>query len=1014
MVFEARRSVTRAAIEEMLKHSSNRQVLFLLDYVEQQTHFDEVVDFLAEVNDESDALRTGFIATSRSAFYLSRLSHRGRHVRVDLSPVLGTDAAEWMQNYRSACVTWILRAGDLHENQSCVYACRGNPVLAAFMLFLHRNGHDSALEELLRDGDFSVWIARRVHASFGDRPTDLLTVKRWLALHLPLFPMAEQTRTIAFQDEEAKIYFDRLRIDGWVEREPEGDWRTLHDVFADQILIDYTATAGLPLLEELIEKSEKLLVAGSLLTSLQRVSGHDRFPSPHWVSLIATRLANNPAPWQSVRSELLKSSLLGVWDIVRLLNEQPAFWEGAESDVTFQLALAQRCKELIRDESRWNIDAKGILAEWLARSTVYGFATAFTAAMGLRLDSQKFGAGAMRWLISHHDDAWSQYVLSEWCRIGLPLAEIRPHLSLWLKRFAPHLLASFPIGAWLDAKGDLEVVREPIRRWLEKHELEAEAEFVYTAWLNAKGELEVVREPIKRWLEKHELAAEAEFLYKAWLDAKGELEVVRPSIRRWLEKHELEAEAEFVYEAWLDAKGELEVAREPIRHWLEKHELEAKAKFVYTAWLNAKGELELVRDPIKRWLEKHELEAETEFLYKAWLDAKGELEGVRPSIRRWLEKHELEAKAGFVYEAWLERKGELEIVRQPIRCWLEKHELEAEAGFVYEAWLNAKGELEVVRDPIKRWLEKHELDAEAEFLYKPWLDAKGELEIVRQPIRRWLEKHELEASAGFVYEAWLNATGELEVVRQPIRRWLEKHQLDASASHVYKAWLDAQGELEVVRGALQRVCAWVVEHPTDISACELIGVIETQNDLPEPVVRAILTWCRTFPKHEEVLWRLTQLGRNLFAVGAAEDVVETSENVLAAVFSAGQEADVVTRGQVTTLISYLIDLSQTVANSLRERVNTMFIRWLSNPLSYGRHPKPHRNIQRVSFLETLVTLLETGGLDTQRDRSSLRKALEWVDEWDNKWKYRSLPFFLYLHQKHPEIGVWDIIRIVDP
>jgi hypothetical protein len=170
-----------------------------------------------------------------------------------------------------------------------------------------------------------------------------------------------------------------------------------------------------------------------------------------------------------------------------------------------------------------------------------------------------------------------------------------------------------------------------------------------------------------------------------------------------------------------------------------------------------------------------------------------------------------------------------------------------------------------------------------------------------------------------------------------------------------------------------------------------------------------LEWCRTFPQHEDALWRLTQLGTNLLLVGIEGDVVLTAETVLADLLAPTSRPKNVTRGLITTLFSYLIESSQMQMGSLRERVDLIFLKWLKHPQSFGNDPKAHRTVQRITFLKRLSALITGGALDL-KDIEALRRFIRWLDTWEMERKQLARPVLSELKAEYPANELWDTIR----
>ncbi|MFB3895554.1 MAG: hypothetical protein ACE14V_04550, partial [bacterium] len=237
--------------------------------------------------------------------------------------------------------------------------------------------------------------------------------------------------------------------------------------------------------------------------------------------------------------------------------------------------------------------------------------------------------------------------------------------------------------------------------------------------------------------------------------------------------------------------------------------------------------------------------------------------------------------------------------------------------------------------------------------------------------------------------------------------WLVEHQTALEAQFVYNAWLDAKGNRDVVWNAL---LGWLAIYKTNESAGFITKYVAKQPDIPISTIKDILVWCCTFPRNEDILWRLTQLRKNLLVVEVEEEVLTTSEIILVNLLLPSSELDSITRGQITTLISYLVTLSNKNTSLIRERVDVLFIQWFKHPLSFGTDPLPHLNIQRKDFVLRFQEFVIIGILDINKDRDALRKFMIWLNAWDIKWKQRALPIIKNLKSRYPETELWDLVQ----
>jgi len=244
-------------------------------------------------------------------------------------------------------------------------------------------------------------------------------------------------------------------------------------------------------------------------------------------------------------------------------------------------------------------------------------------------------------------------------------------------------------------------------------------------------------------------------------------------------------------------------------------------------------------------------------------------------------------------------------------------------------------------------------------------------------------------------------------VRDSIAAWLEVYGTALEADFVCTAWLEAKGEFSLVQLPAMN---WLRLYSDRAEAVYITKFLAKQRDIALDTVADILTWCCTFPTHEDAIWRLTQLRWHLLKPEIAEKVILTCEAVLRPLILGDIPLKPVTRGQTTTLFSYLIGARGLRADSLRPRVDALLLAWLRHPLSFGPYPLPHTAVQRTAYVQRIVDLLGSGDLSPTRDRQHLEKFLQWVDNWDSERKLQLLSIFNLLQRRYPETDLWDIVE----
>jgi hypothetical protein len=617
------------------------RVLLVIDYIETQRDFAELIEILNDLNDTFH-FNVRYLANCRTSYYQA-VAATSRHREVDISPHGLLRAEDWFEGYRSGTVRHILGQSGLEVSEKHLAVCRDMPVLAVLLAYLHATGRGDELEGLLEEEDFARWVAKRVQLSFPGASID-----RKLATLMALFPMPD---ALATQDawQEYRALLDPLATDGWIEKLAPGAasegpvWATAHDVLADQVVLSYLRTIPQTVehfADELLTFATRAGCLRPALLSLQRLADQPTVKAVDWSPLVTRQVDSNPGAWREVRDLVVRIPLLSPAERIALLAGRDEVWEGLEEEVDFQNAVGWLARWAVEEGAEIiSPDHRTILTSWVERAARRVSRSNFVLTWGIQFAPESVHGPALGWILFRPELFQTHYLLVAWLEKGLPSGEIKDSVKTWLEKFPRDPHVSFVVAAWLDAKGELDLVREPIGAWLKEHTAIPEAQFVYSAWLDAKGELELVRQPIEVWLKEHTAIPEARFVYCAWLDAKGELELVREPIREWLKEHAAIPDAGFIYRAWLDAKGDRELVREPIQGWLKNHAAIPQAGFVYRGWLDAGGEKESIETWMKDWLALHGRAVDADFLFRAWLDAGGDFSVIREPALHWLSEN---------------------------------------------------------------------------------------------------------------------------------------------------------------------------------------------------------------------------------------------------------------------------------------------------------------------------------------------------------------------------------------
>ncbi|MEK9137303.1 MAG: hypothetical protein AAB393_09275, partial [Bacteroidota bacterium] len=363
---------------------------------------------------------------------------------------------------------------------------------------------------------------------------------------IALFPMST-TWVSQLDSKRFGSLLDTLAADGWVERVPSADapdaesWVTAHDVLADQILLAYLASiSGTTerFLEELLSLASSVGCLRSTLITLQRVVDEPELSHLDWPRILQGSIPKNPAAWQQVRDVLVRTSLLTPLQVIDLLDQHPAFWEGVEAETDFQNALGWLCRYAkSQPEDAIGPARNAILESWLIKTTPHVERSNLLLTWGLRMFPTVAREAALQWILARPTLFQTHYLLVAWLECALSPTDIAKPVEAWCSKFNEIKHLSFVVKAWLDAHGEPDLVRKFIKGWLPIYGAELDAQFVYKTWLDAKGEPDLVRDHIKKWLPIHGSELEAGFVYSAWLNAHGEPDLVRDHIKKWLPIH---------------------------------------------------------------------------------------------------------------------------------------------------------------------------------------------------------------------------------------------------------------------------------------------------------------------------------------------------------------------------------------------------------------------------------------------------------------------------------------------
>ena len=873
-----------AAIDELAaRMTEGSRSLLIFDYVETHAEFAGVVQRIADVVDDTDHVLR-YIATCRSTYYGTlRGLERKRAVQLSRGESL---SERWMEGYRQATVQHILADAGLDADERSLKTCHDLPVLAAFQHWMQRRGRSEDLNALLEEEGFGNWVLSRVSFSFPGRD-----MGHSFARLLALFPFSAVGRELLREDERELFY--KLEADGWIERaeDPtagEAAWQTAHDVLADQVAVAWLDTYGSAAYEwcaELLRESLRLGALPSALRSLQRLSDQLPLGEADWERLFARESARAPEVWESIRSSLLRTSLLTVRARVRLLASLVELFSGAETDPDFQGALGDLLRQLLDSEDANGLveEERALLIAWVRRAIPHQQGLPVLRAWSLRFAPEAFRAQAQGYLEKRSDALSSQYVLCAWLYAGLGPRPIRasaeawcrthattpqfsfvaeawigaggeggflqPFLGRWFERFLTTDKPSFVIAAWLKKGHSPTDIRGAALAWLGAHGASPEARFVLAPWLEFGGDPAAVREVALAWLGAHGASPEAGFVLNAWLAHAGDPAAVREVALAWLGAHGASPEARFVLAPWLEFGGDPAAVREVALAWLGAHGASPEAGFVLNAWLAHAGDPAAVREVALAWLGAHGASPEARFVLAPWLEFGGDPAAVREVALAWLGAHGASPEAGFVLNAWLAHAGDPAAVREVALAWLGAHGASPEAGFVLNAWLAHAGDPAAVREVALAWLGAHGASPEAGFVLNAWLAHAGDPAAVREVALAWLGAHGASPEAGFVLSRWLEFSLEPESVDAIVEDWLKLYATySEEASHVLRTWLRSKVDGKL---ALPYVETWLSTNGNELNAQYVLAAWMKAGNPAEAISESVSLWLTQYDLESE-------------------------------------------------------------------------------------------------------------------------------------------------------------------
>lgn len=689
------------ALEELCRITPAVPIIILIDYLETQSAYEQIVDIATRLN-RADLAKIRIVANCRASYYKSEIAYEQVEV-LDLSDKSSVDA-EFL--YRKEVFFHIMGRAGLGRPEEFGAGCGYNPVLAAFVLYLVEGSADrpelipelhSLVEDVTYRRDLSAWLIRRLlrsaNAMIGSMSVGMLV--RTVAPLMAVLPLRQQEMLLLRKRADIGeilnvLTHDRLVEDRTEVRSPGNPdivrhrWVATHDVVADYFLTRFFESAAD--VEAAVEITFALAAetrsVRNVLVSLQRVAEVEALAAFPWRSFFARQMRGVSAgAWSAAKGEVLRSLLMNPNEKVALLKEEEATWR----DIRTEPLLDRIIIKLTSTYDQWlkSYDGPAIeqdkttlipyLEPVIARDATF---SAITRA--LRYNPAHFRAS-----------------------------------SLAIINNAPLTVdLHFIFVAWLDARLEFEAIEPRVLAWLDDFGASDKAQFVLAAALEAanrapKGSdtpgrvIESLRPYLDAWcgLEQRASALSARFVYSAWLraaaragkdEARNALEALVGRLVAWTEKHSSHPDSQFLMGYWLQcaytagiAHTERTIAslRETVLGWLTApgRAVAVEASHICSAWLMASRRrpdlaveaLEALLPSLLQWLEgRGPNTRHAAYLFHDWLVAANTagpplnsetVKLLQPHIVKWLQPswRADSAEAEFIYTGWSAAVGKL-------------------------------------------------------------------------------------------------------------------------------------------------------------------------------------------------------------------------------------------------------------------------------------------------------------------------------------------------------------------
>jgi len=203
-------------------------------------------------------------------------------------------------------------------------------------------------------------------------------------------------------------------------------------------------------------------------------------------------------------------------------------------------------------------------------------------------------------------------------------------------------------------------------------------------------------------------------------------------------------------------------------------------------------------------------------------------------------------------------------------------------------------------------------------------------------IAPWLKRHDTTADASFIYGFWLKRDGGTSLVRPHIRDWIALHGEIAEARFVYKAWLEAGGEFALIESAVLR---WMERNQAESDSIFITRLIARERQLSDQTLKRLITWTATLPQPDKCVSSFAQLGIHLRTASLRKEIAEAAERLLTPLLKATAQWDEFVQGDTAIVLSFLLDSTRDKSDSIRERVDSLFLQWIRHPQGGGADTK---------------------------------------------------------------------------